>query len=1463
MRKLNVKLLVGLVVGSVVALGGVYFLHKWQVRRNANSLFTRAQKAEEKGEYDEAMKLYLRFVQHKKDDDRGWEALASAATKAADAPDASITTKFKAYQLLEQTAAEIPENTEVRRQLVDFQMSIGRFGDALTSLEPLIEKVETDHKNGTNKDEAKYRKDLAELDLIRAKCLLFSDKKEEGVQLLSELLGYDPVGGRFAETPGPARDQVDAYTYLAMALREKRETEEQAPAILDRMVAENKDKPQAYLSRGQFYRQDKENDKAEADFAAAAKIAPDDLDVILNQVDAALAKKNYEQTDQLLAKALKDHPRDTRVYRAAIMSAMAQGKVQDGLKLSEDGIKQVTDPTALLMYRAELLLQLRDLEGARSVIRTLKDQGTAPTSMRNYLEAYLKLAEGDYAAASIALEGVRSQVGSGQDLGEHVDILLGQAYLNQKKFDKALDAYDRVLVKDPQSVSARLGRARVEEARGGNRARFNPDLEKLFTESGKGPDGEGEQELSDGAKAQILGRQLDAALEEQAERSEAQRDWKRVDQVMAQLVPLLNPKQKGVLEAQVLISKGQFAAARKILDVQKQQEPKDLATWLAVANLEFSDKGADAAMAALGEAEQQLGDVVPVRLGRLSILNRLPRSSDAERDALAARLKAQEQGLDKFKGEDQKNLLLALGGAYLQLLKVDDTVRLWQQAAGIGAGDPAIRLAIFELARDRGNEPAMDAALAEIKKTVGPASDEALFAEASRILWSVKKQKLDQAALATALAPAQEKITTLRSRRENWDKLAGLAAEVELLQNNMDQAQDSLTQAVRNNPGNVVALGQLFRLLVTQRKFQEARRHIAALGPGPHSPTMNKLIAEVEEATAHPDEAAKAAAAAVPDDSQVYEDLVWRAGLLKRLQKEAEAEKLLKRAVQAAPDRLDPWLSLAEFCVLTKQPKKVDALVKQSESKLSPEQHELFQAMAHEALGRLNEADQLYQQILAKRPDDVMALRGAASFAVRAKRNAEAVKYLDQMLAAAAKDPKHAEDLAWARRVKAQQVGATGDYTEFLAALDSLDQSAKGGPLGPQEKVLKAMLLAQRPEPQSWMAGMAAFDEISKDRPLLHQEKWLLALLEQKAGDLPKARELLLEALAQDPGNVDYLGSYVKILLDQNDPDEAIKWVDKLQELKPLDLKVYLLKAEVLSKQGKKAQAVAMLKRMIPQKITDENAHYLREVAGLCEAFEQFDEAQQLYEEYAQKNPAAGALYLAGYLGRRGKVDESFVLLQKVLRKNTVLPISELAIAILRANQAKLTPAQLTAVDKWIRQGLTVTGASANGEPNPGEFVLKLRQAELRDLQGQYDEVMKLYEELLNRSDIDDKRKAIVLNNLSFLLAVKTGDGDRALKMVDDAIKTLGPTSDLLDTRAMAHLARGDSKNAIADLTLALNGSVEPMKLFHLALAYSKAGDKEKANEAWQQAKEKKFDPNQLSEPERKLYDQLLAAIGS
>jgi tetratricopeptide (TPR) repeat protein len=257
MRKLNVKLLVGLVVGSVVFLGGIYFLHRWQVSRNANSLFTRAQKAEEKGEYDEAMKLYLRFVQHKKEDDRGWEALASAATKAADAPDASLTTKFKAYQLLEQTAAEIPDNADVRRQLVDFQISIGRYGDALTSLEPLIEKVETDHKNGTNKDEAKYRKDLAELELIRAKCLLFSDKKERGIELLSKLLAYDPVAGRFAETPGPAHDQVDAYAYLAMALRENRETEEQSPAILDRMVAENKDNPKAYLSRGQVYRQGK------------------------------------------------------------------------------------------------------------------------------------------------------------------------------------------------------------------------------------------------------------------------------------------------------------------------------------------------------------------------------------------------------------------------------------------------------------------------------------------------------------------------------------------------------------------------------------------------------------------------------------------------------------------------------------------------------------------------------------------------------------------------------------------------------------------------------------------------------------------------------------------------------------------------------------------------------------------------------------------------------------------------------------------------------------------------------------------------------------------------------------------------------------------------------------------------------------------------------------------------------
>ncbi len=1451
MRKLNVKLLVGLVVGTVTFLVGVYFLHKIQVRRNANSLFTRGEAAEKDGDYDEAMKLYLRYVRHKNEDARGWEALASAATKAADAPDATFKTKASAYSLLDQAVQEIPENMEVRRQLIDFQMSIGRFGDALTSLESLIEQVE----DGTD---AKAKAGLPELEVLQAQCLLLSEQKEEGIDLLEKLLAYDSAEGKFAEAPGPGRDQVDAYMFLAMALRENRATEEQAQAVLDRMVEENKDNPQAYLNRGRYFRSVRENDKAETDFAAAAKIAPNDLDVILAQVDAALVKKNYQLAEEVLAKARADHPKDGRVYRQSIMAAMAQGQVDRGLALSEEGIKSVADNTELLLYRAELLLQNRDLVGARSVIRELKDQGAASQAMINYLEAYLKLAEGNYQAAAQELEGVRVQVAARPDMVEHVDIFLGQAYENLKKHDKAIEAYDRVLVMNPQSVGAALGKARIEWARGGNRGRINEGLESLIARETDG-DGEDQEALSEGTRSRILGSQLELLLEQQMSLPEAKRDWKQVDDVLAQLLPSLNDKQKAVLQAQVMLNKGQLAEARKMLDAQRQKEPKDLATWLATANLEYKEKGTDAALAAFDQAVQQLGDTAQLRLGRLTIVNREPSTTEDERTALAARLKKQEQGLEKFKGDEQKALLLAFGGSYLRLLAFDDAVRLWKQAAEASPNDPAIRLGLFELARDRGDEPGMEAAIADLKKAIGENCDEALYAEASRILWDVKRKKRDQ----SALQEVQDKVAILKPRRENWDKLSRLAAEVELMQGSIDNAQENLTQAVRSNPNDMVALGQLFRLLVTQRKFQEARSHIVALGPGPHSPTTNKLIAEVEEATGHPEEAQKAAAAAVPDDSTVYEDLAWRAGMLRRLQQDDAAEKLLQRAVETSPEKLDPWLSLAEFYVLSKQREKVDGLVQQASAKLAPDQLELYQAMAHEALGRMNEADQAYQQILAKRPDDIMALRAAASFCVRTKRNDEAVRYLETMMAAAAKDPeKHAEDLAWARRVKAQQVGATGDYQEFLAALETLDATAQGGKLGPQEKVLKAMLLAQRPEPQSWMAGMKLFQDIAAERPLVPQEKWLLALLEQKSGNLPEARQLLLDALAQDPANVDYLGSYVKILLDQDNADEAIKWVDKLQEVKPQDLKVYLLKAEVLSKQGKKEQALTMLKRMIPQKITAQNVHYLREVAGLCESFEQYDEAQQLYQEYAAKNPGAGALYLAGFLGRRGEVDKAFALLQQVLRKNTVLPISELAIAILRANQAKLTPAQFAQVDKWIRQGLTVTGTAQDGEANPGEFVLKLRQAELRDLQGQYDEVMKLYKELLGRSDIDDRRKAIVLNNLSFLLAVKTDDGDQALKLVDDAIKTLGPTSDLLDTRAMAHLSRGDAKNAIADLTLALNGSVEPMKLFHLALAQLEAGDKEKAAEAWQQAKDKQFNPNQLSEPERKLYDRLLSGLG-
>ncbi|MGC4006109.1 MAG: hypothetical protein QM811_24515 [Pirellulales bacterium] len=158
---------------------------------------------------------------------------------------------------------------------------------------------------------------------------------------------------------------------------------------------------------------------------------------------------------------------------------------------------------------------------------------------------------------------------------------------------------------------------------------------------------------------------------------------------------------------------------------------------------------------------------------------------------------------------------------------------------------------------------------------------------------------------------------------------------------------------------------------------------------------------------------------------------------------------------------------------------------------------------------------------------------------------------------------------------------------------------------------------------------------------------------------------------------------------------------------------------------------------------------------------------------------------------------------------------------------------------------------------------LKTVLAEIRVAQRKYAEAAQGYREAVDMVKVSQPPNAARLkNNLAYVLAL-TGDKANlaeAAKAIDEAIRWLGPQSDLLDTRGMVALMSGDYAKAEVDFQEAVL-SPSAAKWFRLACARMKLGKKDEAKLAYLKARDLQFDPRDLSPIEQPLLKELLTSI--
>jgi tetratricopeptide (TPR) repeat protein len=205
---------------------------------------------------------------------------------------------------------------------------------------------------------------------------------------------------------------------------------------------------------------------------------------------------------------------------------------------------------------------------------------------------------------------------------------------------------------------------------------------------------------------------------------------------------------------------------------------------------------------------------------------------------------------------------------------------------------------------------------------------------------------------------------------------------------------------------------------------------------------------------------------------------------------------------------------------------------------------------------------------------------------------------------------------------------------------------------------------------------------------------------------------------------------------------------------------------------------------------------------------------------------------LAKFLGEHRDPEQCFTKLHEVYRPSDVNKVISVALGVARARRETIGDKYDADIQRWLDTAL---------RENPDSIPLWVTQADLYDLQKKYEEAADVYRKLLARNDLVGFRRAVVLNNLAFLLALDTSaksSSDDPLELVQEAAEIIGPNSDILDTRAVVFISQKDYKSAIRDLEFAVTDGPTASKYFHKAEAHLYDGQNKAAVDAWEKAEE-------------------------
>lgn len=1446
MKRVNVRFLLLFFVALALLAGGTVALNRYQVDRNAGTLAKQARQRLEEGKQAEALGLFARYLGMRPDDAEVHAEYAELVLERALAADATQADLSRAYNTLEEAVRRNPEKDSLRRKLAEFQLRIGRAVDAREHLDVLQSRLEAGTIQTVEEDDAeKPAIDADTIRLLMAQSFAGAGDFDMASKMAGDLIGYD-MAQRAFDPAKKAAETTDAYILLATILQQRFSDAAAADGVLQELVARRGTDAQAWLAMSRWHRQAADFDAAAKDIEKAAAIAPDDINVVFGAFELALARQDIDKATAVAAKARELFPADERVYRGLASVAMQRNDLPGAEQALSDGTAALPNKASLLLMLADVLLQQNKLDETDEIVSRIKELYGSTSPAVGLLESRLLIARQRWPQARQKLEQTRPLAAGLTDLTRQIDLCLGQCYEQLQEFDEQLDINRRILIDDPTSLAARAGAAAALAAAG----KTDEALREFEAVAASIPP----DRLP--SIPQVWYPLIQLRVAEQLKRSGTDRDWSGVDSLVTMLEesPAISPTQVALLRADILSRKGEAAAAIELLDKASRSGPVEAQVWSALATLTLRERGPEAARQVIARVPADQAD----RNGLMIIEAQIAVADSGEEatKALAA-IVARAEALG---GDEAARILASLASIQLSRGARAEAGELLHKAAALQPDDLKSRTALLELAMAEGDIEKARAAAADIRAVAGPTNARSLVADAGVKILEVrsaqqkKEEQNGQLDLTDddrrLLDEARNLLIEAENERPGWYLIQRYFAEAEGLKGDITSAIDRLQRALRLDPANPEIVRQLVGLLYATNRTEEARAALDSLGEG-RSTGFERLSAELELKAGKLEEAVALAEQSVKADSKNPAELLWLGQLLDRSGKSERAGEVLARAVELAPDRADAWLSLFGHQLGNGKRRAAENTLDRAAAALGEPQRHLTLAQGYEMLGRLDEAEREYLAASKAAAGDVGVRQANAEFLVRHGRLKEARQAIDGLLAISDDTPSARPAKAWGRRKLAELVADRGTYRNLEEALALIRQNALAdGTLSSEDAQLEISLLVNRPEPASWSRAIDVINQLAKQQPLSTGQRLTLAGLLEKMGRWNEARDELMSIVSAPNAPPAVVGMLVEKLVDHDELENARSWLKRLAATAPTAPVTLALEARIaMASKDRSAAADAARKLMPKDSVAADQSAQLTAIARLMEDLGFPKAADQVLAKLIAVS-SDGIIPRVEFLGRQGRATEALDILAD--RWNDV-PLERLltsAVTVARSKDTAITEAER--LDSWFAKARRL---------DPGSITIPLLEAELHSLRGRTQDVEKIYRALLERPDLSPMQTAIVSNNLAFHLATASTVSE-ARTLIDAAIGTLGPHPDLLDTRALVHLAAGEEKEAIADLEQAV---LQPsdVKFLHLAYAQFRAGDTAAARTSLAASRKKGLDADRLSPTDRSRLAELEAALGT